>query len=119
MAELRDQKCSACRVGAPRVTQGEIEELKAQIPEWQLVERDGIDQLERVFTFKDFAEALAFTVRVGDIAESEGHHPAVLVEWGKTTVRWWTHKIEGLHYNDFVMAAKTDQVFAGNYPPPS
>jgi 4a-hydroxytetrahydrobiopterin dehydratase len=119
MAELRDQKCTACRVGAPRVTQEEIDKLKPQIPEWRIVSRHGIDQLERVFVFKDFAEALAFTVRVGDLAETEGHHPAVLVEWGKATVRWWTHKIEGLHHNDFVMAAKTNQVFAGGYPPPS
>jgi 4a-hydroxytetrahydrobiopterin dehydratase len=119
MAELKDQKCTACRVGAPRVTQAEIEVLKPQIPKWELVTREGVDQLERTFSFKDFAEALAFTVRVGDLAESEGHHPAILVEWGRTTVRWWTHKIEGLHYNDFVMAAKTDLVFGGSYPAPS
>ncbi len=119
MPELVDQKCTACRVDAPRVTEAEIAELKPQIPEWKMIVRDGIDQLEREFVFKDFAEALAFTVRVGDLAESEGHHPAILTEWGKVTVRWWTHKIHGLHYNDFVMAAKTDQVYAGNYPPAS
>lgn len=119
MSELTNQKCTACRVGAPKVTQAEIAELKPQIPDWNLTVRDGIDQLEREYRFKDFAEALAFTVRVGDLAESEGHHPAILTEWGRTTVRWWTHKIGGLHYNDFIMAAKTDQVFTGQYPRPS
>jgi 4a-hydroxytetrahydrobiopterin dehydratase len=119
MSELTKQKCTACRVGAPKVTQAEIDELKPHIPEWGLTVRDGIDQLEREYRFKDFAEALAFTVRVGDLAESEGHHPAILTEWGRVTVRWWTHKIEGLHHNDFIMAAKTDQVYAGQYPPPS
>jgi 4a-hydroxytetrahydrobiopterin dehydratase len=117
MAELKEEKCVACRVGAPRVTQSEIAELKPQVPEWNLVTRDGIDRLERVYPFKDFAEALSFTVGVGDIAESEGHHPAILTEWGRVTVSWWTHKIGGLHHNDFIMAAKTDMLYAGQYPP--
>jgi 4a-hydroxytetrahydrobiopterin dehydratase len=117
MAELKDEKCVACRIGAPRVTESEIAELKLQVPDWNLANRDGIDRLERVFQFKDFAEALAFTVKVGDIAESQGHHPAILTEWGRVTVGWWTHKIKGLHHNDFIMAAKTDGVYAGSYPP--
>ena len=64
-------------------------------------------RLRRVFSFDDFAQALEFTNRVGALAEEEGHHPALLTEWGRTTVTWWTHKIRGLHRNDFVMAAKT------------
>ncbi len=69
------------------------------------MERDGIANLERVFRFRNFAEALAFTNRIGALAEEEGHHPAILTEWGRVTVSLWTHKIHGLHRNDFVMAA--------------
>jgi 4a-hydroxytetrahydrobiopterin dehydratase len=78
------------------------------VPDWQLVERDGIARLERVFRFPSFADALAFTNQVGRLAEEEGHHPALLTEWGRVTITWWTHKIRGLHRNDFIMAAKTD-----------
>ena len=77
-----------------------------------MVERDGIKRLERVFKFKDFAEALAFTNKVGQIAEEEGHHPSILTEWGRVTVTWWTHKIKGLHRNDFIMATKTDRLLS-------
>ena len=110
MTELSKQKCEACRVGAPKATEAEIARLRPLIPDWDLVTRDGIEQLERVFAFNDFAEALAFSNRVGDLAEEEGHHPAILTEWGKVTVSWWTHKIGGLHVNDFIMAAKTDGI---------
>jgi 4a-hydroxytetrahydrobiopterin dehydratase len=72
--------------------------------------RDGVMQLERRFGFPDFAEALAFTNRVGEAAEAEGHHPRLVTEWGSVVVTWWTHKIGGLHRNDFVMAAKTDRL---------
>ena len=112
MTELTQEKCVACRADAPKVTDAEIAELRPRIPEWELAERDGIPRLERRFRFKNFAEALAFTVRVGELAEGEGHHPAILTEWGRVTVSWWTHKIRGLHRNDFIMAAKTDQVYA-------
>jgi len=111
MDELAAQKCTACRADAPSVTDFEIRELKPQIPEWEIVNRESIARLERIYRFKNFAESLAFTVKVGNLAESEGHHPAILTEWGRTTVTWWTHKIRGLHRNDFIMAAKTDQVF--------
>ena len=109
---LNQEKCEACRVGAPRATAEEIAQMKPQIPEWKIVEREGIARLERVFQFNDFAEALAFTNAVGGVAEEEGHHPAILTEWGKVTVGWWTHKIGGLHRNDFIMAAKTDGLMA-------
>ncbi len=71
-------------------------------------EGDGIKRLERAFRFKNFAEAVAFTNRFAKTAEEEGHHPAILTEWGKVTVTWWTHKIRGLHQNDFIVAAKTE-----------
>lgn len=100
--------CEACRRDAPVATASERADFLPQIPEWRLVERDGVERLERVFTFPDFAAALAFTNRVGDLAEEQGHHPALLTEWGRVTVGWWTHKIGGVHRNDFVMAARTD-----------
>jgi 4a-hydroxytetrahydrobiopterin dehydratase len=109
---LTAEKCVACRRDAPQVTDAEIAELQPQIPDWELVEVDGVKRLRRVFAFDDFASALAFTNRVGEIAEDEGHHPALLTEWGRVTVSWWTHKIKGLHRNDFVMAAKTDALTA-------
>ena len=114
MGSLASERCEACRRGAPTVTEDEIAKLHPQVPDWQVVERDGVRRLERVFAFPDFARALAFTNRVGALAEEEGHHPALLTEWGRVTVTWWTHKIRGLHRNDFVMAAKTDQAYASD-----
>ena len=112
MDQLTGQKCVACRRGAPTVTPEERHKFHAQVPDWMLVERDDVPQLERTFTFPDFARALRFTSAVGSLAEEEGHHPALLTEWGRVTVTWWTHKIRGLHRNDFIMAAKTDQLLA-------
>lgn len=113
--ELAKIKCEACRKDAPQVTDAELAEFMPQIPDWKLVERGGIRQLERVFSFEDFAEALDFTNRVGALAEAENHHPAILTEWGRVTITWWTHKIKGLHRNDFIMAARTDQAFGSEY----
>ncbi len=112
MGILTNEKCSACRRDSPRVTAEEIRELKPQIPQWTLLEREGIERLERVFPVKDFAQALSLTNRVGALAEAEGHHPAILTEWGRVTVTLWTHKIHGLHRNDFIMAAKIDALAA-------
>ena len=110
MADLHQMKCVTCRAGEPTVTDDEISVLHPQIPEWQVKEVDGVKRLERVFKFKNFVQALEFTNKVGTIAEEEDHHPLIVTEYGKTTVIWWTHKIKGLHKNDFIMAAKTDQV---------
>lgn len=112
MSELSQMKCTACRGEDPTLTDAEIEEMRPRVSEWRVLERDGIKQLERAFGFDDFAGALAFTDRVGEQAEREGHHPALLTEWGKVTVTWYTHKIGGLHKNDFIMAARTDDLFA-------
>lgn len=113
MGPLSAERCVACRPDAPAVSPAEAAALRREIPGWQLVERDGIARLERVFAWPDFAAALAFTNRVGALAEAEGHHPALLTEWGRVTVTWWTHAIRGLHRNDFVMAARTDALAAG------
>ena len=110
MSVLTNEKCIACRRDSPRLTEAEIHELKPQISEWTLVDREGIQRLERIFRFTNFAEALGFTNRVGALAEAEGHHPAILTEWGRATVTLWTHKIRGLHRNDFIMAAKLDSL---------
>lgn len=112
MSTLVQAQCTACRKDSPTVTDAEIAELHPQVPQWQLVNRDNILRLERVFKFHNFASALAFTDQVGVLAEAEGHHPALLTEWGRVTVTWWTHKIKGLHRNDFIMAAKTDALAA-------
>jgi 4a-hydroxytetrahydrobiopterin dehydratase len=113
MQELTKLKCVACRAGEPTVTDAEIAEFQPQIPEWRVIERENIKRLEREFKLKNFREALAFTNKVGEVAEAESHHPAILTEWGKVTVTWWTHKIGGLHRNDFIMAAKTDALYSG------
>jgi len=112
MSGLTEEKCEACRAGAPTVSDEELATLIRAIPDWSIEVRDGIMQLEKTFNFKNFVDALAFTNQVGELAESEGHHPAILTEWGKTTVTWWSHKIKGLHRNDFIMSAKTDQLYA-------
>ncbi|MBT2969143.1 MAG: 4a-hydroxytetrahydrobiopterin dehydratase [gamma proteobacterium symbiont of Ctena orbiculata] len=114
MAVLTEEKCEACRADAPKVSDDELAELIRTIPDWNIEVRDGIMQLEKVYPFKNFVESLAFTNGVGALAEEEGHHPALLTEWGKTTVTWWSHKIKGLHRNDFIMAAKTDRLFSGS-----
>jgi 4a-hydroxytetrahydrobiopterin dehydratase len=110
MSDLTQAHCEACRADAPHVSEDELASLLKQIPDWSVETREGVLQLEKVFTFKNFRQALAFTQAVGAIAEAEGHHPSLLTEWGKVTVTWWTHKIRGLHRNDFIMAARTDQV---------
>jgi 4a-hydroxytetrahydrobiopterin dehydratase len=112
--ELDKMKCVPCQGGVPTLTDSEIAQLHPQVPLWTVVERPKkgrIRLLERSFNFEDFSEALTFTNKVGELAEKEGHHPDILTEWGKVTVMWWTHKIKGLHQNDFIMAAKTDALY--------
>lgn len=111
MAEtLSQQKCVPCSGGVPPVSDAEIAELKPQVPDWQLIDAAGTPQLQRAYKLPNFEAAMALAQRVGAAAEAEGHHPALLVEWGKLTVTWWTHAIGGLHHNDFIMAAKTDRI---------
>lgn len=110
-------QCEVCRAGAPPATAAEVAEFQPLLPEWKIVDRNGVPHLERVFKFKDFAQALAFTDKVGALAEAEGHHPALLTEWGRVTVTWYTHKIKALHRNDFIMAARTDLAFAAGGAP--
>lgn len=110
---LTNQTCIPCSGKVPPASDDEIAELKPQIPDWHIIDVGGISQLNRVYNFSDFQTALAFTNKVGAIAETEQHHPALLTEWGKVTVTWWTHALNGLHQNDFIMAAKTDEAAHG------
>jgi 4a-hydroxytetrahydrobiopterin dehydratase len=109
MDTLSQMKCVACRADSPPATTDDINQWLPQLPEWRIVERNGVRQLERSFKFKNFAQALAFTNRVGELAEAEGHHPDILTQWGKVTIWWSTHAIRNLHRNDFIMAARTDE----------
>ena len=112
MSPLHEMQCVACRGGEPPLTDEQIAGLLPQVSQWQIHEVDSVKRLERTFKFRDFAEAIAFTDRVGRAAEAEEHHPLIITEWGRVTVQWWTHKIRGLHQNDFIMAAKTDLLLA-------
>lgn len=113
MSKLGEQRCEACRADAPQVSSEEQDTLLREIPDWNIIDVDGVSQLQRVFRFRNFVQAQAFTNQVADLAEQEGHHPAILLEYGRVTVRWWTHKIHGLHRNDFIMAARTDSLYEG------
>ena len=108
---LSAEKCVACRRDSPLVTEEELPELRREVPDWELIAVDGIRRLKRTYRFGDFGDALNFTRRVGQAAESEDHHPRLTTEWGSVVVEWWTHAIRGLHRNDFIMAAKTDTLF--------
>ena len=108
MSELIKMRCEACQEGAPQVTPDQIKQFSPQIPEWQMIEVENVKRLQRTYRFRNFKDALAFANRVGDLAEENDHHPEITLGWGYTTVTWWTHKIKGLHINDFVMAAKSD-----------
>ena len=110
MKTLAELKCAPCKGNVPALTDMDISMLLPELPNWELFEFDGIKRLERIFEFKDFANALDFANRVGAIAEAEDHHPLITIEWGRVTVQWWTHTIRRLHKNDFIMAAKTDSL---------
>ncbi len=111
MSQLFQMNSMPIKGGEPALTAQEIARYQKEIPGWEVIEEDGEAKLKRAFRFQNFAQALDFTNRVGQMAEQQDHHPAILTEWGKVTVYWWTHKIRGLHQNDFVMAARTDALY--------
>jgi len=115
MIELAQMHCSAITLATPRLNERDIGQYLAMLPGWQVYEKDGEPYLEKTFHFMDFNQAVAFTDRVAGAANEEDHHPAILTEWGKVTVSWWTHKIRGLSQNDFIMAAKTDQLYGAAF----
>jgi 4a-hydroxytetrahydrobiopterin dehydratase len=108
--KLSAQQCEACHVDAPKVSDEELKKLINEIPDWTPQVRDNVMMLEREYIFKNYKLAWAFANKVSGLAEAEFHHPSILLEWGKVTVTWWTHSIGGLHKNDFICAAKTDQL---------
>ena len=112
MPDLSQETCNSCRPGAVALGAAEQAQLLSQLDGWQIETRDAIAQLEKSFNFSDFAQALAFTNAVGALAEAADHHPALLTEWGKVTVTWWTHSLGGLHRNDFIMAARTSALLS-------
>jgi 4a-hydroxytetrahydrobiopterin dehydratase len=111
MAALIEMHCVPPKKG-DQLSDQEMTEFTAQVPEWSVVEKQGVPQISRAFKFKNFSQALAFSVQIGVLAEKEDHHPALLTEWGKVTVTLWTHHIQGLHRNDFILAAKADQIYS-------
>jgi len=108
--QLSTQQCEACHADAPKVTEEELQQLLTEIPDWVPVVRDDVMMLEREYTFKNYKLAWVFANKVSQLAEDEFHHPAILLEWGKVTITWWTHAIQGLHKNDMICAAKTDKL---------
>ncbi len=110
-ADLTAKRCVACRRDAPRLTPEQARTYQTATPQWELSQ--GADRLSRTFAFKDFREAMAFVNRVADLAEEEGHHPDLAIHWNRVDVLLWTHKINGLHENDFIMAAKINALARG------
>ena len=111
MNDLAKMNCQPCRKGDAPLSAEEISELLVDLPEWRIIERESRARLERNFQFPDFKEALEFANKVGELAEAEDHHPAILISWGRAAVSWWTFVIDGLHQNDFILAARTDLLY--------
>lgn len=106
---LADQDCVPCKGGVPPMSKEKAEEMLRELDEGWHLNDDG--HLERAYSFSDFASAMAFANRVGEIAEAQNHHPDLYVAWGRCTVEIWTHKIQGLTESDFYFAAKADRVY--------
>ncbi|WCP69833.1 4a-hydroxytetrahydrobiopterin dehydratase [Vibrio tubiashii] len=107
---LDELRCESCTSSAVALGAEERRLLLTELEDWQMLERDGIPQLEKVYKFKNYKLAWAFANKVSELAEEEFHHPSILLEWGKVTVTWWSHSIKGLHQNDFICAAKCDRL---------
>ena len=109
MNDLSSQSCEACQIDAPKVPQDQIQILLSEINGWVLIE-EPINKIQKIFSFKSYKDSVDFSNKVASLADDEDHHPQILLEWGKVTVIWWSHKIGGLHKNDFICAAKTDKL---------
>jgi 4a-hydroxytetrahydrobiopterin dehydratase len=105
MAELASRTCVPCRGNIPALKGNELASLHEQLPSWKVVNEH---HLTRTFTFPDFKQALDFVDRVGTVAEEQGHHPEILLTWGRVEIKVWTHTIDGLSESDFILAAKID-----------
>jgi len=109
--DLKSGVCIPCEQGGDPMDESQISKYTPQVPEWEVIDKDNVAKLMHMFKFKNFLEAISFADKVGAVAEENGHHPKLVVEWGKVTVYWWTHAVVGLHRNDFIMAAKTDELY--------
>lgn len=107
MTSLADKSCIPCRGGVPRLSASEIAGLRSQVPDWDVVDEH---HLVRLFKFPDFRSALGFVNKVGELAEEQGHHPDILLGWGKAEITTWTHAVNGLTESDFILAAKIDRL---------
>ena len=107
---LKESKCEACTKDAPLVSDSEAKVLLLELDGWVIESDSGINQLIKTYKFSNYAESLDFSNKVADLAESEDHHPKIVLEYGSVEVSWWSHKIKGLHKNDFICAAKTDLI---------
>lgn len=105
MSELAAKNCAPCRGGVPPLKGAELRSIAAKVPGWQVVDDHHIT---KSYKFPDFVSALAFVNKVGALAEEQGHHPDILLTWGRADVTTWTHKINGLTESDFILAAKID-----------
>ena len=109
MSDLASNACEACRIDALTVSENEASMLIKEIEGWDLI-NDGIKKLKKEFSFSNYSDSVDFSNKVADMADKENHHPQIILEWGKVTVIWWSHKIKGLHKNDFICAAKTNKI---------
>ncbi len=111
MASLAQELCVPCKGDVPSLNADEISELHLQTPMWDVADVDGAQRLRRTFKFDHYLDGVAFAARVGEQAEAQDHHPTILIRYKQVAVEWYTHTINGLHRNDFVMAAKSDELF--------
>ena len=109
MIDLASSTCEACRIDAPTVSDDEVSLLIKEIEGWDVID-EGVKKLKKEFSFSNYSDSVDFSNKVADMAEQEDHHPQIILEWGKVTVIWWSHKIKGLHKNDFICAAKTNNI---------
>ena len=109
MSDLSSQSCEACQIEAPKVPLDQIQIFLSEINGWVLID-EPIKKIQKVFSFKSYKDSVDFSNKVASLADDEDHHPQIILEWGKVTVIWWSHKIEGLHKNEFICAAKTDKL---------
>jgi 4a-hydroxytetrahydrobiopterin dehydratase len=117
MSDLANRKIKSYQKDEKPLTVNEVADLLPSLTDWEVVEREGLPRLEKSFQFGDFKGALEFANLVGKKADEDNHHPAILITWGRAVVSWWTHAVDGLHENDFIMAARTEQIFEDHFPP--
>ena len=111
MSHLTQLICEACDAGAKLLSNNEIETLLPEVEAWHVIEENGVKKLKRTFQTNNYTQSISFTNAIAELAESSNHHPLLIIEYSSVTVLWWSHKAKGLHKNDFIMAAKTSELF--------